>query len=311
MRHRTADGSMDLVQLRTFLAVHRTGSLTAGAAQVGLSQPTVTTQVQALERHLGTPLFERLPRGVAPTAAGHELAARVSGPLDALEAVIGGPGPDRPVPPEPPVLLGGPAEQLAVQVLPALAPLVADGVRLVVRTGLTDELLAGLRSGTLDLVIATARPRGRTVLAEPLADEEFVLVAAPAVAERIDSGLLAADGPGALRGLAIVSYAADLPILRRYWRHVFETRLETAPALIVPDLRAVLAAVAAGAGISVLPRYLCARELAEGILVPLLDPADPPINTGFLARRVGAPPRPHVDLVRARLLAAARTWRAG
>lgn len=311
MRHRTADGSMDLVQLRTFLAVHRTGSLTAGAAQVGLSQPTVTTQVQALERHLGTPLFERLPRGVAPTAAGHELAARVSGPLDALEAVIGGPGPDRPVPPEPPVLLGGPAEQLAVQVLPALAPLVADGVRLVVRTGLTDELLAGLRSGTLDLVIATARPRGRTVLAEPLADEEFVLVAAPAVAERIDSGLLAADGPGALRGLAIVSYAADLPILRRYWRHVFETRLETAPALIVPDLRAVLAAVAAGAGISVLPRYLCARELAEDILVPLLDPADPPINTGFLARRVGAPPRPHVDLVRARLLAAARTWRAG
>ncbi|GAD82030.1 putative transcriptional regulator [Nocardia asteroides NBRC 15531] len=302
---------MDLVQLRTFLAVHRTGSLTAGAAQVGLSQPTVTTQVQALERHLGTPLFERLPRGVAPTAAGHELAARVSGPLDALEAVIGGPGPDRPVPPEPPVLLGGPAEQLAVQVLPALAPLVADGVRLVVRTGLTDELLAGLRSGTMDLVIATARPRGRTVLAEPLADEEFVLVAAPAVAERIDSGLLAADGPGALRGLAIVSYAADLPILRRYWRHVFETRLETAPALIVPDLRAVLAAVAAGAGISVLPRYLCARELAEGILVPLLDPADPPINTGFLARRVGAPPRPHVDLVRARLLAAARTWRAG
>ncbi|MFD6221649.1 LysR family transcriptional regulator [Nocardia asteroides] len=311
MRHRTADGSMDLVQLRTFLAVHRTGSLTAGAAQVGLSQPTVTTQVQALERHLGTPLFERLPRGVAPTAAGHELAARVSGPLDALEAVIGGPGPDRPVPPEPPVLLGGPAEQLAVQVLPALAPLVADGVRLVVRTGLTDELLAGLRSGTLDLVIATARPRGRTVLAEPLADEEFVLVAAPAVAERIDSGLLAADGPGALRGLAIVSYAADLPILRRYWRHVFETRLETAPALIVPDLRAVLAAVAAGAGISVLPRYLCARELAKGILVPLLDPADPPINTGFLARRVGAPPRPHVDLVRARLLAAARAWRAG
>ncbi|MGW5438141.1 LysR family transcriptional regulator [Nocardia asteroides] len=311
MRHRPADGSMDLVQLRTFLAVYRTGSLTAGAAQVGLSQPTVTTQVQALERHLGTPLFERLPRGVAPTAAGHELAARVSGPLDALEAVIGGPGPDRPVPPEPPVLLGGPAEQLAVQVLPALAPLVADGVRLVVRTGLTDELLAGLRSGTLDLVIATARPRGRTVLAEPLADEEFVLVAAPAVAERIDSGLLAADGPGALRGLAIVSYAADLPILRRYWRHVFETRLETAPALIVPDLRAVLAAVAAGAGISVLPRYLCARELAEGILVPLLDPADPPINTGFLARRVGAPPRPHVDLVRARLLTAARTWRAG
>ncbi|MGS2805494.1 LysR family transcriptional regulator [Nocardia sp. MW-W600-9] len=310
MRHRSVDGSMDLVQLRTFLAVYRTGSLTAGAAQVGLSQPTVTTQVQALERYLGTPLFERLPRGVAPTAAGHELAARVSAPLDALASVVGGTVADQPVPPEPPVLLGGPAEMLAVQVLPALAPLLADGVRLTVRAGLTDDLLAELRAGTLDLVIATARPRGRTVLAEPLADEEFLLVAAPAVAARVGTDRLRRAGPSALDGLPLISYAADLPILRRYWRHVFETRLEATPALIVPDLRAVLAAVVAGAGISVLPRYLCARELAAATLVTLLDPADPPINTGFLARRVGAPPRPHVDLVRARLLDAAVEWRA-
>ncbi|MEV6058373.1 LysR family transcriptional regulator [Nocardia asteroides] len=302
---------MDLGHLRTFLAVYRTGSLTAGAAQVGLSQPTATTQVQTLERQLGRPLFERLPRGVAPTAAGHDLAARVSAPLDALESVVGGPGAVHAPPPEQPVLLGGPAEQLAVQALPALAPLLAEGVRVTVRTGLTDDLLGELRSGTLDLVIATARPRGRAVLAEPLADEEFVLVAAPAVAVGIDLDRLRADGPGALRGVPLVSYAADLPILRRYWRHVFETRLETTPALVVPDLRAVLGVLVAGVGISVLPRYLCARELAERALVTLLDPADPPINTGFLARRVGAPPRPHVDLVRTRLLQAARGWRAG
>jgi hypothetical protein len=57
----------------------------------------------------------------------------------------------------------------------------------------------------------------------------------------------------------------------------------------------------------VLPRYLCARELASGEIAPLLEPEDPPINTGFLARRVGAA-RPHVELVRTRLLAAAKTW---
>lgn len=309
MRHRHADGSMDLVQLRTFLAVYRTGSLTAGAAQVGLSQPTVTAQLQALERHLGRPLFERLPRGVAATAAGHELAARVGAPLEELEAVVSGTVTERAAPPDPPVLLGGPAEMIAVRVVPALAPLLADGVRIVVQSGLTDDLLAELRSGTLDLVISTARPRGRTVLAEPLVDEEFVLVAAPAVAARIDLGRLRADGPGVLAGLPILSYAADLPILRRYWRHVFQTRLEAEPALVVADLRAVLSAALAGAGVSVLPRYLCERELAAARLVPLLEPDDPPINTGFLARRVGAPPRPHVDLVRTHLLAAARTWR--
>ncbi|MEV4240196.1 MULTISPECIES: LysR family transcriptional regulator [unclassified Nocardia] len=45
MGDRDSDGSFDLNQLRTFLAVHRAGSITAGARLVGLSQPTVTTQL--------------------------------------------------------------------------------------------------------------------------------------------------------------------------------------------------------------------------------------------------------------------------
>ncbi|WP_232852013.1 LysR family transcriptional regulator [Nocardia acididurans] len=310
MSYRQADGSMDLAQLRTFLAVYRAGSITAGAAQAGLSQPTVTTQLQTLERQLGGPLFERLPRGVAPTPAAHDLAARVAGPLDSLAAVTGGARSDGVPVAEPPVLLGGPAEMLAALTLPALAGLVDEGVRLTVATGLADDLLADLRVGKLDLVVSTIRPRGRTVLAEPLADEEFVLVAAPAVAARIDRERLRDHDLTALAGIPIVSYAADLPILRRYWRHVFETRLEAEPAVVVGDLRAVLAAVVAGAGISVLPRYLCARELAAGGVVTLLDPEDAPINTVFLARRVGGPARPHVDRVRARLLDEARVWRA-
>lgn len=305
---RESDGMMDLTQLRTFLAVYRAGSMTAGARQAGVSQPTVTQQLQTLERRLGRPLFERLPRGVTPTPAAHELAARVAGPLDALAAAFGA-GATEPAPaPEPPVLLGGPADFLAARAVPGLAPLIAEGVRLHIRTGLTDDLLSELHSGGLDLVVATVRPRGRTLTAEPLCDETFTLVAAPRLAERIDRARLAADGPAALSGIPVLSYAVDLPILRRYWRHVFGIRLDTRPALVIDDLRAVLAAVTAGAGISVLPDYLCAADLAAGRLVALLDPEDPPINTAFLARRQGMTDRPHVDLVARRLRAAAATW---
>ncbi|WP_043652227.1 LysR family transcriptional regulator [Nocardia thailandica] len=299
---------MDLTQLRTFLAVYRAGSMTAGARQAGVSQPTVTQQLQALERRLGRPLFERLPRGVAPTPAADDLAARIAEPLDALAAAFGtGPAELAPAP-EPPVLLGGPADFLADRAIPSLAPLIAEGVRVHVRTGLTDDLLAALHAGGLDLVVATVRPRGRTVTAEPLCDETFVLVAAPGVAARIDRAALAADGPAALAGVPLLTYAVDVPILRRYWRHVFGVRLDTRPALVVDDLRAVLAAVVAGAGVSVLPDYLCAPELAAGGLVALLTPDDPPINTAFLARRPGMPARPHVDLVARRLRAAAAGW---
>ncbi|WP_069163139.1 LysR family transcriptional regulator [Nocardia altamirensis] len=306
MSDRDSDGSsLDLNQLRTFLAVYRAGSITAGARLIGLSQPTVTAQLQALEKRLGR-LFERLPRGVAPTAAAAELAARIAEPLDALTAVAGRSVATESVP-QPPVRLAGPAEMLAVQALPALAPLIERGVRLTVTAGLSEDLLAGLRAGTYDLVVSTMRPRGRTVLAEPLSDEEFVLVAAPEVAARIDTARLQA-GPGVLAGVPLVSYAGELPILRRYWRHVFGIRLIGEASVVVADLRAVAAAVTAGAGISVLPRYLVAAQLDSGRLVALLEPPDPPINTGFLVRRPGTSTRPHVDLVCTTLRAAARNW---
>ncbi|WP_433332868.1 LysR family transcriptional regulator [Spirillospora sp. CA-294931] len=293
---------LDLGQLRTFLAVYRAGSLTAAAPLVGLSQPTVTTQLRALEERMGRQLFERLPRGVAPTAVADELAARLAGPMDELEAIAGG-APDEPAP-EPPVHLGGPAELMAVLALPALAPLIADGVRVRVTAGLADDLLAGLRAGRYDLVISSIRPRGRALRAEPLADEEFVLVAAPVWRDRLPP----IEGPSALAGVPLISYAEDLPILRRYWRRVFGARLAADPAIVVPDLRAVKALAEAGAGATVLPRYLCADELASGGLVALLEPPEPPINTAYLAARAGSERLPHVALVRQRLLRAGADW---
>jgi DNA-binding transcriptional LysR family regulator len=295
----------DLNLLRTFLAVYRSGSFTAAAQLLGLSQPTVTTQIRSLERQTRRELFERLPRGVAPTAVAHELAARVAAPLDALAAATGH-GPREESHAEP-VHLAGPAELLSTRALPALAPLVTEGVRLRVTTGLTEPLLDELRAGRHDLVIATTRPRGRTLSAVPLTDEEFVLVAAPAWADRA-AERAAADGPAALHDIPLITYAEDLPIVRRYWRHVFGRRLNCRAAVSVPDLRAVLALVTAGAGFSVLPRYLCAGELASGALVLLDAPEDAPINTGFLVQRPGTSDNPHVTLVRDRLLEAGRTW---
>ncbi|MEW1973002.1 LysR family transcriptional regulator [Streptomyces achromogenes] len=342
--------SLDLNLLRTFLAVYRSGSFTGAARLLGLSQPTVTTQMRALERQTGRELFERLPRGVTPTPVADELAARVAAPLDELAAVAG-PAPAAGSRAEP-VHLAGPAELLCTTVLPALAPLVADGVRLRVATGLTDPLLEELRAGRHDLVIATTRPRGRTLHAVPLTDEEFVLVAAPVWADRLrdprhargtgardtgkadldaggtegggaDEGPEAgssavpepADGhpggsfdPALLHDVPLVTYAEDLPIARRYWRHVFGRRLTRTAAVTVPDLRGVLAAVAAGAGFAVLPRYLCQDLLESGALVALLEPEDPPINTGFLVQRPGVFDNPDVRRVRTFLLRAARGW---
>ncbi|MGN9810551.1 LysR family transcriptional regulator [Micromonospora sp. BQ11] len=291
--------SLDL--LRSFLAVHRSGSITGAAELLGLAQPTVTAQVRALEEALGRPLFDRVPRGVVPTAAGDELARRVADPLDRLDTVLA----DEPGTPYPrTVFLGGPAEFLAERVLPAVAGLVADGLELRVTAGLPDQLLDDLVAGRLDLAVTSVRPRRRGLTAEPLHDEEFALVAAPAWAARLPDPVT----PQALRDVPLVAYAEEAPILRRWWRTVFDTRLTRTPNLVVADLRAVRAAVVAGAGASVLPTYLCERQLAAGELVPLLRPAVPPLNTLFLAIRPQVGGRREVQAVRRILLEAAAHW---
>lgn len=283
--------SLDL--LRTFLAVHRAGSVTGAARALRLSQPTVTGQVQALEAALGRRLFVRQARGVTPTPAADLLARQVAGPLDELTALTDATGSGHALTGGT-VHLGGAVEFLTAKVLPALAELVAGGLRVRCVLGLPDDLVHGLGSGALDLAVLTTRPRQRQVVAEPLYDEEFVLVAA-------------AGRAGPVERLPLVSYAEELPIVRRYWRSVFEQRSTRTADLVVPNLHAVLAAVRAGAGFSVLPEYLCRDDLAAGRLVLLHDPPVPPLNTIYLAHRVGAT-APAAAAVRARLLAAAQTW---
>ncbi|MEV4177339.1 LysR family transcriptional regulator [Nonomuraea sp. NPDC049709] len=286
--------SLDL--LRTFLAVHRTGSITAAAQTLGLSQPAVTAQVKALESVLDRPLFDRLPRGVAATPAADELARRVAPGLDSLDEVV-----ESELPSDEAVHLGGPAEFLCEEVMPMLALLVRDGLRLRFTLGLSDDLLAGLAAGRLDLVLSTIRPRLRGVRADAVYDEEFVLVASPEVARSVSGA-----GPRELAGVPLVAYAEDLPIVRRYWRGVFGRRPTMAAQVVIPDLRGVLSAVRAGMGVSVLPAYLCRRDLAAGALVKLAEPPEAPINTGYLAVRSGAQARPAVAEVRAHLIRSLR-----
>ncbi len=279
MNDRNSDGLRDLALWRTFLAAHRSGSVSAAARMLGIAQSSVTTQLQALERSMGEPLFIRHARGIVPTPRADDLAARLSGPLDALALAVGSPSPAT----APPVRIGGAGEFVERVVMPALAPMIAERRRITVTTGLADELLEQLGAGSLDLVLSAIRPKGRTLPAAALVDEEFALVAAPSLGVRASAELV----PSALEGIPLLAYAHDVPILRRYWRHVFGLRLEREPALIVPDLRALAAAAVAGAGITVLPTYLIAEELADGRLVVLRETDDPPINTLYLVRRPG------------------------
>ncbi|WP_406861977.1 LysR family transcriptional regulator [Streptomyces sp. HUAS MG47] len=298
---------MDLALLRTFVTVHRAGSFTRAAALLGLSQPAVTSQIRTLERQLGRPLFLRQARGVTPTTIGDELAHRAAPHLDALVEIVET-GLDEESGART-LHLAGPPEFVSARVLPALTPLVSQG--LTVRTSLlgnTEESLEGLAAGHHDLAVATARPRGGLLDATPLCDEEHVLVAAPRWGARLGPDVLLHRGAVALDQLPVVEVHESLPFVARYWSAVFESKPTASAAVIVPDLRAVLRSAAAGAGLAVLPRYLCRDALETGELVALLDPPVPPLRTYFLVVRTGTLALPHIARARECLLRAAGDW---
>src|SRR5580658_8906977 len=81
-------GMLSMRGLECLVSIVERGSLTKAAAVLHMSQPALSHQIAAIERELGTPVIERLPRGVRPTAAGLAAAAEARVALAAADRAV-------------------------------------------------------------------------------------------------------------------------------------------------------------------------------------------------------------------------------
>jgi len=227
----------DLPSLRTLVAVADEGGFSAAARRVGRTQSAVSLQIAKLEDRVQARLFDRTSRSVAPTAAGETLIAYARRILDlADEAMLA-----LTTPPASEPLRVGFAEYLAPGSLHALL----DRFRrahpqagLHLRLGSGARLAAELAAGDLDVVVAGPEAEGGEVLLR----EPLVWVAAadrPVEAER-PVPLVLMQPPCSYRQAAFDALAAA----DRAWRVTMEANA----------LQGVQSAVAAGLGVSVVPR---------------------------------------------------------
>ena len=142
--------------LHYFLVVAREGSMTAAAEALGVTQPTVSAQVAELERDLGARLFRRRGGRLSLTEEGRlarEYAAEIFSLGTALEDALAGVRGGAPL-----RLVVGVSDSLplltAHQLLGPALDLPPEAVRLVIRVGKTERLVADLAARTLDLVLA-------------------------------------------------------------------------------------------------------------------------------------------------------------
>lgn len=207
--------------LRYFWAVVREGSVVRAAAELRVSQPTISLQLKELERALGRKLFERAGRGLALTEAGR-VAYNYAREIFALGEELLSAVEHQPA---------GPALRLAVGVVDVipksvvhrlLAPALRlpQPTRLVCREDKADRLLADLAARRFDVVLSDA-PIGNALelrgFNHLLGECGVTFFGAPALADRHRRGF-----PRSLNG-APVLLPTDNTAMRRALNLWFES----------------------------------------------------------------------------------------
>jgi DNA-binding transcriptional LysR family regulator len=283
--------AITLTQLTAFLAVIRGGSVTAAAAELVGPQPSVSAAIAALGRALGSELFERVGRGIAPTAAG---AAFVPYAADVIGLLDQGRQSAREAAEISAQSLRIAAVTTAAEsfVAPMLRRFVDAHPAIVVSldVGNRAEILERVLDHRADVAFAGRPPADDRLIAEPLQDNEIVCITAPddpAVGDRIGTDTLG-DRAWLLREPGSGTRALN---------EQFLVERGIAPrTLTLGSNGAIKHAVRAGLGISLVSRGAVEAELESGVLAELRLTDGPPARPWFVLRSAVGPMRPPVAL---------------
>src|ERR671931_533997 len=282
--------AVTVTQLRSFLAVVRTGSVTAAAEELVVSQPSVSAAVSALGRELGVELTERVGRSVRPSSAGKAFAAYaadVIGLLDqgaraareaadatATELRIGA------------VTTAG--EHIAPQLMQAFAARHPE-VELSVDVGNRERVFERLRTHRSDVAIG-GRPPDDGIVGERFLDNPIVVITA-------------ADDPLAKARRVRVEQLGSRPWLLR--EEGSGTRSMTEEFLAGHDLHpptrtlgsngAIKQAARAGLGVSLQSRLATHLEVELGLLATIQVDVPLPRREWYVIRPAHGPVRPAVE----------------
>ncbi|MFE7313413.1 LysR family transcriptional regulator [Streptomyces sp. NPDC057555] len=242
----------DLDDLRLFLHIVTEGSITAGAHRMHLSLPSASARVRSLEHHAGVALLIRGRRGVRPTPAGTTLARHARDVLAQTARLESAVASYTRSPTAPLTLLGGGSamHRLVPRALVSFLRAHPD-VDVTVSESRTPQTVRMLADGEADLgVVLDDEARDCGLRTEPLGDDSLVVIG---------------QAGGILAGRTALAYdeVAEHPLVglnpasslrrwieKRLMPHAPVVRYRTT----VAGLNVLVALVAAGVGLAVVPR---------------------------------------------------------
>ncbi len=270
--------TVDFVDLRVLEAVARHGSMNRAAYELHTVQSNITARIRALEEQVGVVLFDRHSRGVSLTAAGRRLlpyAMRIGQLLkEAREAARDDGTPQG-------QLHIGSLETTAALRLPPILAAYAQAyptVGLVVTTGTTCDLVGEVIERRIDGAFVAGPVRHTDIIEEVIFREELMLVTAPAMRTLADLDTQ--------RGLKTIVFRFGCSYRQRLEQLLTQRRLPVAQPLEFGSLEAILGCVAAGVGITLLPKAVISTAWREGrVAAHELPPEQARADAVFIRRR--------------------------
>lgn len=271
-------------QVFGFLEIARQRNLSRAAVALHVTQPALTARLQALEAELGLPLFERSHRGMRLTEAGRAFLPYAERAAEALEAgriLVG-----QHARGEAGQLTIGTAPSVGAYVLPGLLARYVErfpGIRLIVRTGHSEEIADLVARGELDIgLIRELHHPG--VVVQSLYADELLLVVPPTH-----------DFVG--RGGIDVEQLADATLVlfdktSSYYdlTHAIFRAAGVSPRSIIEldNIEAAKQVVRQGLGVALLPVTAIAGDVARGALRVIPMHGVPPTRRRIVAIRRAA-----------------------
>ena len=247
-------------RLRAFAALARRGSFSAAADELVISQPAVSKHVAELEAQIGATLVDRSSRGVRLTEAGQFVAEHVLRAEAILaQATRGVASIGRDLSGTLSLGVSGNGMYLLAPALRAFLSAHPD-VELRVEITTSGRVTEAIRAHQLEIGVVGGFAAAPEMQAEPLIEDEIVVVASPAQARRIKRTEDLSD----VTWIAREEGSSTRAVIEGAWSDLGITPRRR---LALPSWEAVKLAVAAETGVAALSRMAVAVEVAAGTLV--------------------------------------------
>ncbi|MES2532978.1 MAG: LysR family transcriptional regulator [Pseudomonadota bacterium] len=260
------DGLGNLRRLAYFVSVVETGSFTAAAERLGITKSVVSQQVARLEKEFRTSLLVRTTRKVQATEVGRAFYLRCALILREAEHAFDDLA-ETSAEPSGILRLTAPLDYGVGVVVPAIAAFTRRYPACKVDAVLSDQTL-DIMSSNIELAIRVGWLAETSQQARKIGSFRQVLVASPAMAKQVAR----LSRPADIADLPFVANTALRDHLRwNFSLNETEHQVVNVQAAIFLDATlAVREAVCQGAGLSVLPDYAIAGDLANGRLIEVL-----------------------------------------